>query len=149
MENLHPLPVVTMFKVLASIALTLAAISVGSRAQDDECNRFYTVQGGDTCDRIGKNENAPSWQIRFENSDFIDVECSNLYPGERICLGVVGRDCQQVHVVQPEETCASIAAASGLTTEGFRSANWRAVGDDCFIYVGEVLCVDPAFATST
>jgi len=137
-----------MFKGLFALGITLSAI-IGGYAQDDECNRFYTVQSGDTCDRIGKNEKAPSWQIRFENSDFIDVTCSNLYPGQHICLGVVGRDCQQVYVVKSGDTCASIAGLQGLTTEGLRSANWRAVGDDCFIYVGEVLCVDPAFATTT
>ncbi|KAF9446070.1 carbohydrate-binding module family 50 protein, partial [Macrolepiota fuliginosa MF-IS2] len=113
--------------------------NLGVRAQDDECNRpFYYVQSGDTCDRIGKAQNAPSWQIRFENSDFIDVTCSNLYPGEQLCLGVVGRDCQKVYVVKSGDTCASIAAAYGLTADGFIHANWRAVDQDCSIYAGEV-----------
>ncbi|KAJ3562301.1 hypothetical protein NP233_g9662 [Leucocoprinus birnbaumii] len=139
-----------MFKLLASIAFTFAAVSLGVHAQDeDQCNRFYTVQSGDTCDRIGKNEKAPSWQIRFENSDYINVDCTNLYPGESLCLGVVGRDCQLVHVVAAGETCDEIAALSGLTPEGFQHANWRAVGDDCSIYAGEVLCVDPAFAVTS
>ena len=57
-----------------------------------------------------------------------------------LCLGISGRDCQLVHVVQAGDTCAVIAQAAG-TTLGILLANNPNVNQGCTnIRPGEVLC---------
>ncbi|KAI0329338.1 hypothetical protein GY45DRAFT_1253110 [Cubamyces sp. BRFM 1775] len=101
-------------------------------------DRFYTVVSGDTCDIISQKTGTSTFQLSHANPDVINEECSNLYPGEVLCLGREGQDCRDVHTVQPGDTCSDIAEDAGTTLE-ILLANNPNVDPGCTnIYPGEV-----------
>ncbi|KAI0801503.1 hypothetical protein C8Q74DRAFT_1365094 [Fomes fomentarius] len=103
------------------------------------CARTYTVVPGDTCDGISAKESVSSFQLANVNKG-IDAACYNLEIGEVLCLGVIGQDCQVVHVVESADTCVTIAHAAGTTLD-ILFANNPNVNRDCTnIAPGEVLC---------
>ena len=78
-----------------------------------------------------------SYQLSAINPAIINKGCSNLTPGESICLGFVGEDCSTTQVVQPDDTCAGIAATNGLNMTILHLNNPQ-LDKSCDIYVGEV-----------
>jgi LysM repeat protein len=103
------------------------------------CSRTYTIKAGDFCDKISQAQNVSTYQLAAINPAIINKGCSNLTPGESICLGLVGEDCSTTQVVQPGDTCAGIAATNGLNMTILRLNNPQ-LDNSCDIYVGEVLC---------
>ena len=77
------------------------------------------------------------FQLAAVNSGSINSDCTNLAPGQVICLGFDGEDCSTTQVVQPGDTCSSIAAANGLN-QTILNLNNPQLDDACDIYVGEV-----------
>ncbi|KAI0777474.1 hypothetical protein BD413DRAFT_468040, partial [Trametes elegans] len=109
-------------------------------AQEPNCARNYTVQLGDTCDGISAKTNTSTFQLANVNADKINADCSNLFAGEALCLGITGQDCDVTHVVQSGDGCDSIADEA-QTTEATLLANNPNVNSGCTnIYPGEVLC---------
>jgi len=79
----------------------------------------------------------------------INSGCTNIFPGELICLALQGEDCQPVAVVQSGDTCSSIAAGAAISTSTL-IANNPNLGNNCqFLYPGEVVCVDSSIITQT
>jgi LysM repeat protein len=103
------------------------------------CSRSYTIAAGDYCDKISQEQNVSTYQLAVINPSKINKGCSNLVPGDSICLGFVGTDCSTTQVVKSGDTCSDIAASNGLNMTILRLNNPQ-VGDPCDIYVGEVLC---------
>lgn len=103
------------------------------------CSRTYTIKAGDYCDKISQTQNVSTYQLAAINPAIINKGCSNLTPGESICLGLVGEDCSTTHVVQSGDTCAGIASANGLNMTILRLNNPQ-LDNSCDIYDGEVLC---------
>ncbi|KAI6138462.1 hypothetical protein BKA82DRAFT_4236050 [Pisolithus tinctorius] len=118
------------FKPVVSFAVLLAAQIAAAQT----CSRTYTVQEGDTCDSISAANNASTYQVAVVNYGNVDPQCDNLTPGESICLGFAGEDCQTTYVVQLGDTCDDISSAYGVNTTILST---RTVSN---IYVGEVLC---------
>jgi len=111
----------------------LAAASAG-------CARSYTVAAGDTCDSISAAMKASTYQLAAVNS-VINDDCTNLLPGQALCLGMDNADCTETYVVQAGDTCTAVQAAHGLNST-ILSANNPNIDEECSnIYVGEVLCV--------
>ncbi|KAJ7572894.1 hypothetical protein C8J56DRAFT_1060323 [Mycena floridula] len=106
-----------------------------------ECARNYTVHLGDTCDLISAANNASTYQLAIVNSDKIDAACDNLALGEPLCLGNVGEDCTDVHVVVSGDGCFAIAQEAGTDLETLFANNPNVASDCSNIYPGEVLCV--------
>ncbi|THH16679.1 hypothetical protein EUX98_g9263 [Antrodiella citrinella] len=80
------------------------------------------------------------FQLAEVNSAVIDPLCDNLFPGETICLGVTGQDCDVVHVVVEGDNCIAIAANASIT-ESLLLTNNPNVNAECSnIGIGEVLC---------
>ncbi|KAI6023406.1 hypothetical protein EDC04DRAFT_2869562 [Pisolithus marmoratus] len=124
------------FKSVVSFAVLLAAQIAAAQT----CSRTYTVQEGDTCDSISAAQQASTYQVAVVNYGNIDPDCDNLMPGETICLGFAGEDCQTTYVVQLGDTCDDISAAYGVNTTILYMNNPQ-INEDCSnIYVGEVLC---------
>ncbi|KAG6840384.1 hypothetical protein C0991_007045 [Blastosporella zonata] len=106
--------------------------------------REYTIQDGDICDRISAANNVSTYQLSAVNPQ-IDSTCSNLVPGNQICLGYSGEDCSTTYVVVADDTCAQIAANHGFNTTILFMNNPQIDSTDCSnIYIGEVLCVSGA-----
>ncbi|TBU40699.1 hypothetical protein BD309DRAFT_328569 [Dichomitus squalens] len=123
-------------------------------AQVSNCARNYTVVSGDTCDEICAKENVSSFQLATVNNATINADCTNLFPGEELCLGIVGQDCEVTHVVADGDTCESIVEAAGTTFDILLENNPNVDSECTNIHPGEVLCtaddvIVPQNSTST
>jgi len=109
-------------------------------AQNQQCTRTYTVQEGDICDGISAAQNVSTYQLAVLNPD-INAQCSNLMPGQSLCLGTAGEDCTDTYVVQPNDTCEEVADAHKVDL-GVLYHNNPQLHPTCDnMYIGEVLCV--------
>lgn len=128
----------------SAFTLTLMAgmAFVPSRAQfpslDTACTRHYTVQEGDTCDKIGQETLTSTYQIMALNLPQSGPDCYNLQPGAQLCLGRYGNDCQMVYRATNSDTCESIAGQYGISVNTLLENNPTASCDQ--IYDGLVLC---------
>lgn len=115
---------------------------VPSRAQfpslDTACTRHYTVQQGDTCDKIGQQTLTSTYQIMALNLPQSGPDCYNLQPGAQLCLGRYGNDCQMVHRARNSDTCESIAGQYDISVDLLLQNNPTASCDQ--IYDGLMLC---------
>ncbi|KAG7095098.1 hypothetical protein E1B28_005885 [Marasmius oreades] len=124
-----------------TLALTLPLLISSAFAGD--CVRRYTVAEGDTCDSISASENVSTYQLAVINAGYIDQQCSNLKPGDNICLGYDGEDCTTTYVVKAKDTCDAITQAHSVDITTLLANNPQ-INDNCDnIYIGEVLCVAP------
>ncbi|KAG6918795.1 hypothetical protein DXG01_011547 [Tephrocybe rancida] len=82
-----------------------------------------------------------SYQLSAINTGIIDSSCSNLVPGNTICLGYAGEDCSTTYTVVPDDSCDQIAANHGFNTTILALNNPQIDSDCTNLYVGEVLCV--------
>jgi len=123
--------------ISAFLALPLVA-QTGLAAQ---CSRTYTVKEGDICDSISAANQVSTYQLAVLNKGVIDSACTNLIPGETICLGNAGEDCNNVHVVALGDNCESVQNKAGINSTLLYQNNPQVNADCSNIYVGEVLCV--------
>ncbi|KAJ3576826.1 hypothetical protein NP233_g155 [Leucocoprinus birnbaumii] len=122
-----------------TFAVALAVFATSALAAD--CARKYTVQEGDICDSISAANKVSTYQLAVVNHGIVDDSCSNLMPGDSICLGWPGEDCTNTYVVQDNDTCDGINAAHGLNSTILYLNNPQ-INEACDnIYIGEVLCV--------
>jgi LysM repeat protein len=99
------------------------------------------VKEGDICDGISATTNTSTYQLAVVNHNVINSECTNLVPGNDICLGWAGSDCQTTTVIRKDDTCEKIESRSGINATILYLNNPQ-INDDCSnIYIGEVLCV--------
>ncbi|KAF8995646.1 hypothetical protein BDQ17DRAFT_1412103 [Cyathus striatus] len=136
-----------MFRFVQVTALVLSAVlvvTVKSVAIPANCDREYTVQLGDFCDGISAAQNVSTYQLATVNAGVINSDCSNLFEGELLCLGIQGHDCTRVSVVQSGDSCPAIASAAGISVATLLSNNPNVASDCTNIYPGEVLCVAPS-----
>ncbi|PPQ78502.1 hypothetical protein CVT25_011842 [Psilocybe cyanescens] len=138
-----------VFRSLAIAAIVCATLLVNAQVATPPCARNYTVQPGDFCDKISAQQNVSTFQLASVNSGKIDAACDNLTVGEVLCLGLVGEDCTNVHVVVAGDTCASIALQAGISTATVLANNPNVNADCSNIGIDEVLCVAPAPINST
>ncbi|CAA7269642.1 unnamed protein product [Cyclocybe aegerita] len=142
-----PLPLTqrptTMFSVSLLVAGLASAVFVNSQTIPANCTRTYTVQSGDFCDKISATQNVSTYQLATVNSGIINTECSNLFVGEVLCLGLDGQDCTQVAVVTAGSDCNTIATAAGICFADLLQNNPNIDAQCTNIYGGEVLCVAP------
>ncbi|KAI0329365.1 hypothetical protein GY45DRAFT_878419 [Cubamyces sp. BRFM 1775] len=129
-----------MFACFAFVfAAVTAAVSGSMLVSRADCARDYTVIPGDVCDGISAKTGTSTFQLRFVNQ-VINETCTNLSAGQVLCLGIVGQDCTDVHVVQSGEDCVDIAKAAGTSLDTLLANNPNVNSDCTNIYVGEVLC---------
>ncbi|GJE92316.1 LysM domain-containing protein [Phanerochaete sordida] len=126
--------------VAALVALPFLAQSASAA----DCTRSYTIQDGDICDNISANNNVSTYQLAVTNPT-IDGTCNNLQPGQTLCLGYEGQDCQTTYVVKGGDTCDQITGAHGINATMLWANNQQINADCTNIYIGEVLCVASEF----
>ncbi|SJX62462.1 uncharacterized protein SRS1_13312 [Sporisorium reilianum f. sp. reilianum] len=130
-------------RVFSALLSTTSLLPLLARAafhsNDTACTRHYTVQSGDTCDKIGQKTLTSTYQILAFNLLDAGADCYTLEIGSKLCLGRYGNDCQFVHQCTDQDTCESIANAYGITTQRLQSNNPSL---DCnIVYQGLMLCV--------
>ncbi|KAL4259537.1 hypothetical protein AB1N83_009701 [Pleurotus pulmonarius] len=109
------------------------------------CARPFTVRAGDTCDGISAEQGVSSFQLAASNFGVINADCTNIFPGQVICLRRVCLDCNNVHVVAEGDSCTSIANAAQISV-GTLVANNPNLGPVCnLLFPGEVVCVANSF----
>ncbi|XP_006457467.1 hypothetical protein AGABI2DRAFT_196156 [Agaricus bisporus var. bisporus H97] len=126
-----------------TIAVAVAAFFAQSAlVAAADCSRTYTVKEGDICDSISSSQQSSTYQLAVSNQGAIDSSCSNLMPGQQICLATTAaEDCTDVYVVQPDDTCDGISSMKNLNSTILRLNNPQ-INEACDnIYVGEVMCV--------
>lgn len=126
--------------VAALVALPFFAQSASAA----DCARSYTIKDGDICDSISANNNVSTYQLAVTNPQ-IDGTCNNLQPGQSLCLGYAGQDCQTTYVVKGGDTCDQIVSVHGINSTMLWANNQQINADCTNIYIGEVLCVAGEF----
>ncbi|KAF8154868.1 hypothetical protein B0H34DRAFT_783885 [Crassisporium funariophilum] len=105
-----------------------------------DCSRQYTIKAGDICDSISKSQNVSTYQLAAINSAVVNAGCTNLIPGNSICLGTAGEDCSTTYVVVADDTCETIGAKNSVNST-ILTLNNPQINSACDnIYIGEVLC---------
>ncbi|KAM6495201.1 hypothetical protein JOM56_009824 [Amanita muscaria] len=119
--------------ISAFLALPLVA-QTGLAAQ---CSRGYTVKEGDICDSISAANQVSTYQLAVINKGVIDAGCTNLVPGQTLCLANVGEDCNNIHVVALGDDCESVQNQAGINSTLLYHNNPQ-INENCSnIYVGE------------
>jgi len=127
--------------ILAAAANTCYGLTMGY----SQCAKYYEVRLGDTCNKISQQQQVSTYQLFSANQGLINPECSNLFPGEWICLGLQGQLCGPVYTVEGGDTCEAIADKFGITVQALFLHNPNINAGCTNLGVGEVLCVAPAF----
>lgn len=79
-----------------------------------------------------------SYQLYVNNIQSVNAECSNLTPGQSLCLGTSGEDCTTTYIVKPDDTCELITNAAGINGT-ILSLNNPQIDKECSnIYIGQV-----------
>jgi len=125
-----------MFSQVIAVALC-ALLAQPAMAK---CSRSYTVQAGDFCDKISAAQHVSTYQLAVNNIKKINTGCTNLVPGESLCLAKGGKDCTTTYVVVAGDTCDNIASTAGINTTMLAANNPQINADCTDIYPGEVLC---------
>jgi hypothetical protein len=117
------------------------------------CDAFYKVVTGDTCDSIAAKNGISVDQLHAWNTDIGGAACSGLWANTYVCVSVIGhtpspttlsnglatpspvqdgmtRSCKTFNWVVAGDTCAAIARRYGITAAQFAAWN-PAVGSDC------------------
>ncbi|KAN0131879.1 hypothetical protein V8E53_010159 [Lactarius tabidus] len=124
--------------VFSLIAVAVSSVVVPALAQS--CTRTYTVKAGDICDSISLANNVSTYQLAVVNPA-INPGCSNLSPGQNLCLGTSGADCTSTYVVKPNDDCDVVASNNNINSTLLRANNPQLNGGCTNMYIGEVLCV--------
>ncbi|KAF3903844.1 hypothetical protein ABW20_dc0100423 [Dactylellina cionopaga] len=127
------------------------------------CNKFYNVKPGDSCDPISRN-NGISLEDFYKWNPTVNKDCSGLWTNYFVCVGVIGSKptptqpgngiatptpiqtgmigtCKKFHFVQPGETCAVIQKKYGVSIQLLFRWN-QAIGADCQgMWAKTYLCV--------
>ncbi|PPR00072.1 hypothetical protein CVT24_008974 [Panaeolus cyanescens] len=123
-----------MFSKLITVAVIAASVQTAFAA----CTRSYTVKEGDYCDKISATQGVSTFQLAAVNAGTINDECTNLLPGQELCLGNTGEDCTTTYTVVADDTCSGIAEAAGLNST-ILFLNNPQINSECDnIYIGEV-----------
>jgi LysM repeat protein len=111
----------------------------------ENCDRFYKIKSGDTCDAIAQSNSITVAQLRSWNTE-INTSCSNLWLDYYICTHVPGavqpsttstaptpsnsptmpgiaENCDRFYKIKSGDTCDAIASSNGITVAQLRSWN--------------------------
>jgi LysM domain len=127
---------------IATGTTTTSSASVTATPLPAGCVTLYTIQAGDTCNRIALAKNVSTFAVYGATGI---SNCTNLPTGSQICL--LGQ-CLQ-HQVKDGDTCDSIIAANGnyVSPTTFRgwNPNINPLCSNIADYIGDYLCLRSAF----
>ncbi|RDB24798.1 hypothetical protein Hypma_007466 [Hypsizygus marmoreus] len=116
-----------------------------SNPADSSClsGNHYTVQSGDDVQKIAVAHGVATGTLKILNGIFPDG--TNLFAGQDLCLP---RPCP-TYLVQPNDNCAAVAAAHGLTFAQLVSYN-PSINLDCTNLLSDTnICIGASGATYT
>ncbi|KAF9446688.1 carbohydrate-binding module family 50 protein [Macrolepiota fuliginosa MF-IS2] len=70
----------TLFTIVCAVIVSVSGASCPAGEQ------LYTIQAGDTCTSIGSQHGTTLQNIVAVNQPAINSDCSNLLPGQMICV---------------------------------------------------------------
>ncbi|EPQ26293.1 uncharacterized protein PFL1_06228 [Pseudozyma flocculosa PF-1] len=111
------------------------------------CSRTYTVQPGDTCNKIAAKLGLASAQLAGLNPH---VSCSNLIAGDPLCAYSPQTNvCPQLRYVVSDDSCYNLATNASMSLVQWQSINtYNGIGVDCTILpVNDIVCMAPGNAT--
>jgi LysM repeat protein len=99
------------------------------------------VQPGDECQKIADANEIPLLQLILLNPT-INEACTNLQPGQELCLKLRSTACWgDAYAVAEGDTCASIAAARGVSAADLIAGN-PSIDEACTnLQIGQQLCI--------
>lgn len=121
--------------------------TAGPAATPSVSGSTYTVQSGDTCADIAARFGITFDDLRAANP-IIDEGCRNLRPEQVLRIPppaagaptpAPGGGTGNTYIIEPGDTCGSIAAAHGVTLEAFLAINGLTEDDCTNLQVGEIV----------
>ncbi|KAL2152194.1 hypothetical protein VTH82DRAFT_5378 [Thermothelomyces myriococcoides] len=115
----------------------------------ENCNKWYEVSSGDSCESIAAKNTITLDQFRSWNTE-INSACNNLWLSYYVCVGVpdaatpmpgIVPDCARYYLVETQDTCDSIAQKNGITLADFRRWNTY-IDENCAnLWADALVCV--------
>ncbi|KAI0299783.1 hypothetical protein BC826DRAFT_712248 [Russula brevipes] len=100
------------------------------------------VKSGDTCNAIASAAGIPLATL-MANNPAVNSGCTNLFPGQILCITPKTPTCTVTVVVKSGDTCNAIANAAGIPLATLM-ANNPAINSGCTnLFPGQVLCIAP------
>ena len=126
--------------VLLSAVACTSAMTLPLASRQNTCSREYVVESGDNCNLISSIQNVSTYQLALNNPK-VNANCSNIFPGQVLCLAQEGKDCTSTHVVKAGDGCWSIFTEADVPEKTFYANNPNVKTDCSNIYPDQVLCV--------
>jgi LysM repeat protein len=120
------------------------------------CGVFYFTKSGDNCEAIATTKGITVAQFITWNPQVGGTACSGLWVGVNVCVSIIGHtpttttasptngiatptptqpgmvsNCDLFYLTKTGDTCASIAAAKGITVTQFTTWNTQVGGTAC------------------
>ncbi|GAB1211057.1 hypothetical protein ATERTT37_000169 [Aspergillus terreus] len=132
----------------------------------DNCDEFYKVTSGDTCDSITKAYGISTAQFKSWNTG-VDDSCTNLWLDYYVCVHVPGAtttapgaaepttdpssptpklpgivdNCKSFHLIESGDSCWSIYTEAGITLEQLREWNTQLDAACSNLWLGYYVCI--------
>ncbi|KAJ4856958.1 hypothetical protein T069G_07855 [Trichoderma breve] len=104
------------------------------------CNKFHLVVSGDSCPALASS-NAITLANFYAWNPAVKSDCTALIVGDYVCTGMVS-NCNSFYLVKSGDSCATVAAAKGISLDNFYKWN-PAVGTGCSsLLVSYYVCVN-------
>ncbi|AEO70563.1 carbohydrate-binding module family 50 protein [Thermothielavioides terrestris NRRL 8126] len=126
-----------------------------------DCNKYYQIQSGDSCQAIEQSQGISDSNFKSWNPS-IDAACDNLWLGYYVCVGAPGAtgpstpsplmpnttsDCNKYYQVKSGDSCQSIEQSQGVSDSNFKSWNPSIDAACDNLWLGYYVCVGAPGAT--
>lgn len=113
----------------------------------ENCNRYYKIRSGDTCDAVASRNGITVSQLKSWNTEIND-SCSNLWLDYYVCTGISGAtappstttsgppestvspimpgadaNCDRYYKIESGDTCDAVASKNGITVAQLKTWN--------------------------
>ncbi|KAK3947973.1 hypothetical protein QBC32DRAFT_382526, partial [Pseudoneurospora amorphoporcata] len=153
----------------STIAAPASSNSPGMPGRAANCDKFYKVASGDSCDTIASKNGITSTQFKTWNTE-INAECTNLWLDYYVCVHVPGvavpttstkttsttaasaptnspampglaANCDRFYKVASGDSCDTIASKNSITTIQFKSWNTEINAGCTNLWLDYYVCV--------
>lgn len=97
----------------------------------DNCNKFYYVRSGETCDTVARNNGITVQNLASWNAGIGDTKCTGLWADAYACVNVIGRDPTPISSLPPNAIQTPSPTQRGMIGSCSKFYKVRA-GDGCW-----------------